>query len=73
MDISVQVYSEKISTGEKRHTHTAHVTFVAIDEDRKPKRVPRLVAETDEEKGRMALAGKHRLAQKMMRAAVAAG
>jgi acyl-CoA hydrolase len=73
MDISVEVYSEKISTGEKRHTHTAHVTFVAIDEHRKPKRVPRLVAETDEEKGRMALAEKHRLAQKMVRAAVAGG
>ena len=33
MDITVEVYAEKVSTGERRHTHTAHVVFVAIDED----------------------------------------
>ena len=31
MDISVDVYAERISTGERRHTNTAHVVFVAID------------------------------------------
>ena len=29
MDITVEVYSERVSTGERRHTHTAHVVFVA--------------------------------------------
>lgn len=52
MDITVQVYSEQVSTGERQHTHTAHVVFVAIDLDRKPKRVPRLVPESAEEKAR---------------------
>ncbi len=52
MDITVQVFSEQVSTGERQHTHTAHVVFVAIDLDRKPKRVPRLVPETAEEKTR---------------------
>ena len=50
MDISVQVYSETVSTGERQHTHTAHVVFVAIDRDRKPMRVPRLVPATEEER-----------------------
>ncbi|MGE0353266.1 MAG: acyl-CoA thioesterase [Gemmatimonadales bacterium] len=52
MDVSVEVYSETISTGERRHTHTAHVVFVAIDDAGHPKRVPRLVPETAEEHAR---------------------
>ena len=52
MDITVNVYSETVSTGEMVHTHTAHVVFVAIDPARKPKRVPRLIPETDEERAR---------------------
>jgi acyl-CoA hydrolase len=61
MDITVEVYSEQVSTGERRHTHTAHVVFVAIDDEGKPKRVPRLVAETEEERARYARAEAHRL------------
>ncbi|HEY1333986.1 MAG TPA: acyl-CoA thioesterase [Myxococcaceae bacterium] len=64
MDISVEVYSERVSTGERRHTHSAHVVFVAIDEDGHPKRVPRLIPETDEERARYARAEAHRKQQK---------
>ena len=60
MDISVEVYAERVSTGERRHTHTAHAVFVAIDEQRKPRRVPRLVAETPEERERQTRAEEHR-------------
>ena len=60
MDIKVEVYSERVSSGEKRHTHTAHVVFVAVDDEGKPKRVPRLVPETDEERARYARAEAHR-------------
>jgi acyl-CoA hydrolase len=60
MDITVQVYAETPSTGVRRHTHTAHVVFVAIDEHGKPMRVPRLVAETEEEQERMERARLHR-------------
>lgn len=60
MDISVEVYAERVSTGERRHTHTAHVVFVAIDETGKPKRVPRLVPATDEERERYMRAEVHR-------------
>ena len=60
MEITVEVYSEKVSTGERRHTHTAHIVFVAIDKNGKPTRVPRLVAETPEEHARYEAARKHR-------------
>jgi acyl-CoA hydrolase len=64
MDISVDVYAERVSTGERRHTHTAHVVFVAIDEQGMPKRVPRLVPETPEERERYARAETHRLSKR---------
>jgi acyl-CoA hydrolase len=44
----------------RRHTHTAHVVFVAIDETGKPKPVPRLVAESAEEQERLERARLHR-------------
>jgi acyl-CoA hydrolase len=56
MSVSVEVYAERISTGDRKHTHTAHVVFVAIDEQGKPKRVPRLVPDSEEEKDRFARA-----------------
>lgn len=59
MDITVEVYSELVSSGERRHTHTAHVVFVALDERGKPKRVPRLVPETDQERARFERAEAH--------------
>ena len=60
MDITVEVFAERVSTGERRHTHTAHVVFVAIDMNGKPKRVPRLLAETEEERERFERAQLHR-------------
>jgi acyl-CoA hydrolase len=63
MDITVEVYSERVSTGERRHTHTAHVVFVAIDDEGQPKRVPRLIPETEEERARYARAEAHRLSR----------
>jgi acyl-CoA hydrolase len=52
MNITVEVFAERITTGERQHTHTAHVVFVAIDRERRPCRVPRLTPETDEERAR---------------------
>lgn len=60
MDITVEVYAEKPSTGEKRNTHTAHVVFVAIDDYGRPKKVPRLIPGSDEEKARYAQAEQYR-------------
>jgi acyl-CoA hydrolase len=64
MDITVDVYAERVSTGERRHTNRAHVVFVAIDEAGKPTRVPRLVPETEEERQRYASAEAHRLSKR---------
>jgi acyl-CoA hydrolase len=60
MDVSVNVYAEDVPTGERRHTHTAHVVFVAIDEQGRPKRVPRLEPETPEERERFERARQYR-------------
>lgn len=60
MDITVEVFAEQPSTGERRQTHTARVVFVAIDDYGRPKRVPRLVAETADEQERYAAAERYR-------------
>jgi acyl-CoA hydrolase len=61
VEVGVDVYSEDILTGEKKHTTSAYVTFVAIDEHtRKPKPVPPLIVKTAEEKRRWAEAAKRR-------------
>ncbi|HET9066481.1 MAG TPA: acyl-CoA thioesterase [Gemmatimonadales bacterium] len=60
MDITVEVFAEQPSTGERRRTHTARVVFVAIDDYGRPKRVPRLVAETADEQARYAEAERYR-------------
>jgi acyl-CoA hydrolase len=53
MEVGVEVYSENVLTGERKHTTTAYVTFVAIDEHtRKPKPVPPLILKTSEERRR---------------------
>ncbi|HXW96379.1 MAG TPA: acyl-CoA thioesterase [Gemmatimonadales bacterium] len=52
MHVSVEVYAEEVPTGVKRHTHSAHIVFVAVDEQGRPKPVPRLVPETPEEQAR---------------------
>ena len=51
MEICVDVQSEDLLSGERRHTSTAYVTFVAIDPvTRRPTPVPPLILETDEER-----------------------
>lgn len=42
MEIGVSVEAENLLTGEKRHTNTCLLTFVAIDENHRPCPVPRL-------------------------------
>jgi acyl-CoA hydrolase len=68
MEVGVKVFSENALTGERKHTTTAYVTFVAIDAATKqPKAVAPLVLKTAEEKRRWREAGvrrKTRLAQR---------
>lgn len=61
LEVGVEVYSENVLTGEKKHTTSAFVTFVAIDEHtRLPKSLPPLIVKTEEEKRRFHEAGKRR-------------
>ncbi len=52
MEVGVRVEAENIMTGEVRHTASAYLTFVALDDNGKPKQVPPLVLETEEERRR---------------------
>lgn len=53
MEVGVRVEREDPLTGERVHTATAYLTFVALAPDGKPRTVPPLIAETDEEHRRM--------------------
>lgn len=61
MEVGVKVFSENALTGERKHTTTAYVTFVALDAStRSPKAVPPLILKTAEEKRRWREAGERR-------------
>jgi len=52
MEVGVNVWAEDLLTGEKRHTNTCLLTFVAIDEHHKPCPVPPLDLKTSEDQRR---------------------
>lgn len=52
MEVEVQVQSEEPLTGKRIKTSDAFLTFVAIDQAGRPRAVPCLIPETDEEKKR---------------------
>src|SRR5229473_5150434 len=61
MEVGVEVYSENAMSGERKHTTTAYVTFVAVDEHtKKPKLVPPLILKTAEERRRFREAAERR-------------
>lgn len=49
MEVNVKTYVEKLS-GERILINDAYVVMVALDENEKPVKVPRLILETDEER-----------------------
>jgi acyl-CoA hydrolase len=64
MEAEVQVTAENPVTGERTHTNTAYLVYVALDRNGQPAPVPPLFAETDDERLRMLQAQerqKHRL------------
>ena len=68
MEVGVEVYSENVLTGERKHTTSAYVTFVAIDEKtRLPKAVPPLLLRTADQKRRYREAGQRREARLALR------
>jgi len=66
MEVEVLVEAEDPMTGEKTHTNSAYVVYVALDESGQPHEVPSLLAESDEERERMAR-GKERQARRLAR------
>ena len=46
LEVGVKVFSENPLTGERRHTTSAYLTFVALDEARRPKVVPAITCQT---------------------------
>ena len=51
-EIGVRVVAENLITGEKRHTNTCLLTFVAIDSDHRPCPVPPLDTSEPEDQRR---------------------
>jgi len=68
MEIGVKVTTEKLLTGERRHTCSAYLTFVAVDRDGKAVPIPPVIPETEEEKRRYRQAGERREGRLELRA-----
>lgn len=60
IEVGVRVEAENLLTGNRRHTNTCFVTYVAIDDDGRPVPVPALSPETDEDHRRMVAGRKRR-------------
>ena len=60
MEVGVKVFAENILTGERKHTSSAYLTYVALDMDRKPHPAPPLILETEEDHRRFREAGERR-------------
>jgi acyl-CoA hydrolase len=59
MEVGVRVESEALN-GDREHTASAYLTFVAVDVDGHPQEVPGLEPETDAERRRYAKARERR-------------
>jgi uncharacterized protein (TIGR00369 family) len=53
METTVEVLAENPLTGERTHTNTAYLVYVALDDAGRPTSVPALIAETEEDKQKM--------------------
>jgi len=54
MEVGVRIEAEDARTGEIRHVASAFFVYVALDDDGRPTQVPGLIAETDEDRRRLA-------------------
>ena len=52
MEIGVRVEAENLLSGDIRHIASAYLTFVALDVGHKPREIPGLILETDDERRR---------------------
>jgi len=68
MEVGVKVLVENLRTGAVRHTSSAYLTFVAIDDEGKKTEVPQVIPETADEIRRWRKAGERRRLRLEMRA-----
>jgi acyl-CoA hydrolase len=52
MEVGVKVWVEDLLTGAVRHTSSAYLTFVALDQNGQPEPIPPVIPETEDEKRR---------------------
>jgi len=52
MEIGVRIESENPLTGERRHTSSAYLTFVALDANGRPAAAPEVLPQSEDEKRR---------------------
>jgi len=67
MEVGVKIVTENVLTGEKRHTNSCYVTYVALDDKGRPTEVPPIVPQTPDEKRRYERAAKRRATRVMDR------
>jgi len=72
MEIGVRVETEHLITGERRHTNSCYLTFVAIDRNGKPVEVPPIRPETPDQIRRHEAAKRRRTRRLQEREAEAA-
>ena len=60
MEVGVKVFREEYFTCHREHTSSAYLTFVAVDKQARPHRVPAVIPETPPEKRRYREAGRRR-------------
>jgi acyl-CoA hydrolase len=67
MEVGVKIIAENVVTSDRRHTNSCYVTYVALDDNGRPTRVPPIVPETPDEKRRYDRAAKRRASRVMDR------
>ena len=60
MEVGVSVLVEDLVGGQRQHTSSAYLTFVALDEQGRPMPIQPVIPETEEEKRRYEEAGERR-------------
>lgn len=73
MEIGAKVWAENLLTAERRHTSSAYLTFVALDDQGKPTVVPPYGPRTEEQKRRWAQAEIRRQQRLEMRGRIVDG
>lgn len=68
MEVRVEVVAENPMTGIQRNSNIAYLVYVALDTEGKPKPVPSLILETDEQKTRASAAQERQEFRKRQRA-----